>query len=133
MNSFNDIYGKTEEKFYYGTEPTKELEAFLNENHPPQGEALDIGSGEGRNTLLLAQYGYHIHAVDQSSHGIRKLKQYADEHHLQNMRYSIADVREFQLETSFYDAIVAVTLLDHLNREEGREVASSILSALKPG
>ena len=85
MNSFNDIYSKTEEKFYYGMEPTKELEAFLNENHPPQGEALDIGSGEGRNTLLLTQYGYHVHTVDYSSEGLHKLEKYARSKNLNNI------------------------------------------------
>lgn len=133
MNSFNDIYSKTEEKFYYGTEPTKELEAFLNENHPPQGEALDIGSGEGRNTLLLARDGYHVHTIDYSSAGLHKLEKYAHSKNLNNIKYSVADARTTQLEPNFYDAIVAVTLLDHMNEEEGRKVASSLLTALKPG
>src|SRR5450755_4848363 len=133
MNSFNDIYGKTEEKFYYGTEPTKELEAFLNENHPLKGEALDIGSGEGRNTLLLARYGYHVHSVDSSSEGLHKLERYARSKNLNNIKYSIADARTIQLEPNFYNAIVAVTLLDHMKEEEGRKVASSLLTALKPG
>ncbi|SRR6266487_2303561 len=132
MNSFNDIYSKTEEKFYYGMEPTKELEAFLNENHPPQGEALDIGSGEGRNTLLLTQYGYHVHTVDYSSEGLHKLEKYARSKGLNNIKYSIEDARTIQLEPNFYNAIVAVTLLDHMDKEEGQKVASSLLTALKP-
>ncbi len=132
MNSFNDVYSKTEEKFYYGTEPTKELEAFLNENHPPQGEALDIGSGEGRNTLLLAQYGYSVHTIDYSSEGLHKLEKYAHSKNLNNIKYSIEDARTTQLEPNFYDAIAAVTLLDHMDKEEGRKVASSLLKALRP-
>lgn len=131
--SFNAFYGNPDTPFYYGTKPTEELVTFLEETkHPHEGEALDLGCGEGRNTLFLAQYGFHVHAIDQSSHGIQKLENYAQLHNLQNIRYSIADVSDFQLETSFYDAIIAVTILDHLNEEDGRKVASSILSALKP-
>ena len=32
-----------------------------------------------------------------------------------------------------YDFIVAATILDHLTREEGKKVAASMISALKPG
>jgi tellurite methyltransferase len=133
MQTFDDIYGKTEEIFYYGTEPTRELKDFLEENHPPRGEALDIGSGEGRNTLLLAQYGYHVHAVDYSAQGIRKLEKFVQAHNLHNIRYSIEDARMIKLESNSYSAIVAVTLLDHMTEEEGKKVASSLLSSLKPG
>ena len=131
--TFNAFYGNPDTPFYYGTLPTEELKTFLEDRkYPHTGEALDIGCGEGRNTLFLAQYGLHVHALDQSSHGIGKLKKYALSHNLQNIRYSIADVRNFPIEANFYDIIVAVTLLDHLNQEEGRKVASSILAALKP-
>ena len=76
-DSFNRVYGKPDDPFYYGLKPSEELEKFLHETHPPTGKALDLGSGEGRNSLLLAHYGYHVHAVDSSSQGIHKLEQYA--------------------------------------------------------
>ena len=66
-DSFNRVYGKPDDPFYYGLKPSEELETFLNKTHPPTGEALDLGCGEGRNGLLLAQYGYHVHAIDSSS------------------------------------------------------------------
>ena len=43
-DSFNRVYGKPHDPFYYGLKPSKELEKFLNERHPPTGEALDLGS-----------------------------------------------------------------------------------------
>src|SRR5690242_16829879 len=97
--TFNAIYGKPEDPFYYGTNPSEDLKAFLETERPAPGEALDLGCGEGRNTLLLAEYGYRVHAVDQSSHGIHKLERYAHLHHLENIRYSIADARSLELET----------------------------------
>lgn len=108
-DSFNRVYGKADDPFYYGLKPSKELETFLNETRPPAGEALDLGCGEGRNSLLLARYGYHVHAIDVSSQGIQKLETYAQEHDLQNITCTVADVRTVQLPTPFYDAIVAVT------------------------
>src|SRR3989440_12418742 len=96
-DSFNRIYGKPDDPFYYGLKPTKELEIFLNETHTPTGEALDLGCGEGRNSLLLACYGYHVHAIDASSQGIEKLEKYAYSQGLDNIDGEVADVRTVQL------------------------------------
>ena len=100
---------------------------------PPRGEALDLGCGEGRNSLLLAHYGFHVHAVDTSSQGIQKLERYTLLHGLSTINCSVADVRELQLTPNFYNAIIAATILDHLTREEGKKLAESMISALKPG
>src|SRR6266571_5285550 len=132
-DSFNHVYGKHDDPFYYGLKPSTKLEQFLNDSHPPAGEALDLGCGEGRNSLLLARYGYHVHAVDVSSQGIEKLAKYARSQGLDNIEYTVADARTLQLAPDLYDLIVAVTLLDHLTREEGKKVAESIIQALRPG
>ena len=132
-DSFNRVYGEPDDPFYYGLKPSEELELFLNETHPPMGEALDLGCGEGRNSLLLARNGYHVHAVDSSSQGVQKLEKYAQSQGLATIGGEVADVRTIQLRTSFYDAIVAVTILDHITKEEGTKVAETIIDALKPG
>src|SRR2546421_858056 len=122
-DSFNHVYGKPDDPFYYGLKPSAELETFLHETHPPVGEALDLGCGEGRNSLLLAHYGYHVHAVDSSSQGIQKLEKYAFSQGLNTIVGEVADVRTVQLTPNCYDAIVAVTILDHITEEEGKQVA----------
>ena len=132
-DTFNRIYGKPDDPFYYGLKPSEELEHFLNDSHPPAGEALDLGCGEGRNSLLLARYGYHVHAVDASSQGIQKLEKYARSQDLDNIGGEVADVKTVQLKPNFYDAIVAVTILDHITEAEGKNVAKAIINALKPG
>jgi tellurite methyltransferase len=132
-DTFNLVYGEPDDPFYYGLKPSEELELFLNETHPPMGEALDLGCGEGRNSLLLARYGYHVHAVDSSSQGVQKLEKYAHSQGLATIDGEVADVRTVQLRASCYDAIVAVTILDHITKEEGKKVAETIIDALKPG
>ena len=43
----------------------KHLVQLLNENQfPLSGNALDIGSGHGRNSLFLAAVGFHVCAID---------------------------------------------------------------------
>jgi tellurite methyltransferase len=83
--------------------------------------------------LLLAHFGYHVHAVDSSSQGIQRLEKYAHSQGLDTIDGEVADVRTIQLTNNFYDAIVAVTILDRITKEEGKQVAASIIDALKPG
>ena len=85
-DSFNHVYGKHDDPFYYGLRPSTKLEQFLNDTHPPTGEALDLGCGEGRNSLLLARYGYRVHAIDASSQGLQKLEKYAHSQGLDTYR-----------------------------------------------
>src|SRR5437867_9141382 len=133
VDSFNRVYGKADTPFYYSLKPSEALENYLNDTHPPAGEALDLGCGEGRNSLLLARYGYHVHAIDASSQGIQKLEKYARLQGLDNIDGEVADVRTVELRPNFYDAIVAVTILDHISEEEGKRVAEAMIEALKPG
>jgi len=132
-DSFNRVYGKPDDPFYYGLKPSEELEKFLNETHPPAGEALDLGCGEGRNSLLLARYGYHVHAFDASSQGIQKLEKYTRSLGLDNIDCIVADVRDARPKPNFYDAIVAVTIVDHITEKEGKKVAEAIIDVMKPG
>ncbi len=131
-DSFNRVYGELDTPFYYGLKPSQELEQFLNDTRPPAGEALDLGCGEGRNSLLLARYGYHVHAIDASSQGIQKLERYAHSQGLDNINCEVADVRTVELKPNFYDTIVAVTILDHITKDEGKKVAEAMIEALKP-
>jgi len=64
---------------------------------------------------------------------LHKLENYTRSHGLNSIECSVADVREVQLVPNSYDFIVATTILDHLTRAEGKRVAESMISALKPG
>lgn len=131
-DSFNRVYGDADTPFYYGLNPSQKLVEFLNDSQPTDGEALDLGCGEGRNSLFLARYGYSVHAIDASSQGIQKLEKYARSQGFDTINYEVADVRTVQLKPNYYDAIIAVTILDHMREAEGQQVARAMIDALKP-
>jgi SAM-dependent methyltransferase len=64
------------EERYRGPEfrgPT-EPAAFLKQLLPilPRGRALDLAAGEGRNAVFLAQYGWHVTAVDFAASALER-------------------------------------------------------------
>ena len=73
--------------------------------------------------------------VSRGQQGCAQEQRYVQEvaEGLDNINYEVADVRTIHLTTNCYDAIVAVTILDHITEEEGKKVAESIIDALKPG
>lgn len=63
-----------DERFRTGEYPTEAdpsplLSAYLP--HLPDGRALDVATGTGRNAVPLADAGYEVDAVDQSREGLR--------------------------------------------------------------
>ena len=85
-------------------QPSRELHELVR--LLPQGaKALDLGCGEGRNALFLAENGLDVTAVDLSAGGIRKLKHQAAAQGL-SLRTEVADMRDYPFRERF-DLIVA--------------------------
>ncbi len=64
-DSFNRIYSKPDDPFYFGLKPSGELEKFLNAIHPPAGEALDLECGGSRNSLMYNTPPQHLSSLMQ--------------------------------------------------------------------
>jgi SAM-dependent methyltransferase len=80
----------------------------------PEGRALDIATGTGRNAVFLAERGYRVDAIDRSRAGLEITRERAAERGVEDRLACIhADVssHEFPIETydlvtiSFYRAI----------------------------
>ncbi len=81
---------------------------------PRPAKALDLGCGEGRNALFLAENGLDVTAVDISAGGIRKLNQLAAAKGL-SLRTEVRDMRDYPFRESF-DLIVAHGCLHLIER-----------------
>ena len=68
------------------------LEIFKKNN---VNNMIELGAGQGRDSLLFANNGIHIHALDYSLSGIDKINEKASEQELQNIvSAQLFDVRE---------------------------------------
>ena len=80
------------------------------------GSVLELGAGEGRNSLFLAQQGFDVTAQDQAKVGIDKIRKQAAERGL-NIHAEVGDARTALADGNF-DIIVSTFMLHHLSRQE---------------
>jgi SAM-dependent methyltransferase len=126
---------------YFGRPFPELLEWFSGRTE--RGYVLDIGCGQGRNALPLAEMGYKVHAIDVSEVAIRQLESKNDawrkrnkpEGHLaQPLTCRVADLREI---TNLYE--YHILLLDGFfqfhdhSREFDRQVMNHLIEKSAQG
>lgn len=110
--------------FIFGKSPAQ----FLAENYqyiPFEGTVLDMGMGEGRNAVFLAQKGYKVTGVDISSVAVKKSYLLAQEFGVK-IKGVVASLKEYKIPPASFDAIICFYYVD-------RELHNKMLSWLRPG
>lgn len=106
------------EEYYWGTEPNALAETALE--FAPKREApaaVDLGAGEGRDAVHLAEEGYGVLAVDVVPNGLEKAERLADERGV-TIQTRQADVNDLQF--AAVDVVYSCGALQYL-RPENRE------------
>ena len=118
----------SEDAYAFGTEPNDFLRASLD--MLPDGTALCIGDGEGRNGVWLAEQGFAVTSVDASSVGMAKARALA---HQRGVAISTvhADLAEFDIGHSRWDVVISIFC--HLPPPLRRRVHRDIVAGLRPG
>jgi SAM-dependent methyltransferase len=93
-------FGRKE--FALGKEPNPFLKKHIH--LLPKGKALDIATGEGRNSVFLAQNGFEVDAVDISERGLKKTQKLAREKGV-HINTFLVDLDQYQIEKERYDLI----------------------------
>ena len=86
-----------------GREPVDFLREHLDEL--PQGAALDLAMGEGRNALFLAQHGFSVTGIDSSPTGVAKAEARAREQGLR-LKTIVADLESYALPGEEFDVVL---------------------------
>lgn len=124
---WNERYASTD--LVYGDAPNEFL-AQMADRLPRQGQALDIGAGEGRNALFLASRGLDVLAIDQSEVGMQKAQRRAGERGLA-LRTKVADLAVFDAQPNSLDVISSIFV--HLPAALRAAVNGRAQVWLKPG
>ncbi len=119
---YDDKYSS--EDLYWGSQPSS-IARILFQMFPPQVEQtlLDVGSGEGKDSLFFARNGYRVTAFDSSPEGVKKSQAWAEEQRLA-IEFFQADINEYRLDNS-YDVIVASGTLHYIVPPLREEIVSN--------
>lgn len=120
------------EEFYWGKRPSSMARIFFQKFPPQDGhKLLDIGCGEGRDSIFFAQNGYQVTGFDFSSEGVKKSSARADQLGL-SIDFFQADINEYRLQDS-YDAIFASGALHYIPLLLREEIIASYKRSTNPG
>lgn len=78
ISPYDEMYAQQE--YYWGLEHSPLAELIVNLVRDPINKAnrlLEIGSGEGRDSIYFAKCGFNVDALEISVPGIKKIKQYS--------------------------------------------------------
>jgi SAM-dependent methyltransferase len=94
------------------------------------GAALDLGAGDGRNAVWLAQRGWRVTAVDFSTVALERGRALAAKVGVQ-VEWRLADLLEWIPPAEAFDLVVLFFI--HLPASERRMVYARAAAAVRPG
>jgi SAM-dependent methyltransferase len=94
------------------------------------GTCLCLAEGQGRNAVWIAQQGFAVTAMDQSSVGMAKAAELAAARGVA-LATAVGDLAQFDLGLAKWDNIVSI--FGHLPGALRRDVHRRVVEALRPG
>lgn len=127
---YNEKYGSNE--LYWGKQPSSTARIFLQKFPPHENQTLiDIGCGEGRDSIFFARNGYQVTGFDYSAEGIKKSIAWAEELNL-SIDFFQADINGYRLEKP-YDVLFASGALHYIPQHLRKEIISNYKHFTVPG
>jgi 2-polyprenyl-3-methyl-5-hydroxy-6-metoxy-1,4-benzoquinol methylase len=96
----------------------------------PPGRALDLGCGEGRNAIWLAELGWQVTGVDFSEIGLDKARRLASDRGV-DVTWIHADLLEYEPDRGAFDLVIVMYL--QLLADQVSAVMKRASAALAPG
>lgn len=129
MYSYDKRY--SEHKAVFGEKPEKILinHYKLIDNSKP---VLDIGAGQGRHSLFLAENGYAVEALEPSEVGINQIEKAAQQDSLP-VHVTQGQIATFESKADSYSAILLFGIIQILTREQIDYLKTSLRQWTAPG
>jgi tellurite methyltransferase len=129
----NNPYDKRydQDSFYWGFRPSSTCYRVLKLLPPSKSlRLLDVGCGEGRNSVFFARCGYNVTAFDLSPKGIEKTNKFSDKFNV-SINVFKADLLKYRLEES-YDIIFSTGVFHYIPPELRTEIVTNYMEHTNP-
>lgn len=119
------------DEYYWGLEPGEFLKELIKLCPPAPGKTvLDIGCGEGKDAVYMAQQGYEVSASDLTDNGIRKTLALAAKRGVKVNAY-VDDINELKADGQ-YDIVYSTGTVQYLFDDKKDAFFRKIESITKP-
>lgn len=134
LECFLEFYCRPEQyyqKRYNLSAPHSEVMEVLN--YIQSGDALDLGSGRGRNSIFLHQNGFRVTALDKHEEAMMKLQKIIDnEEECRGIQAEVYDIQSASLKKD-YDLIISTVVFQFLRRSSINSVIQNMQEHTQPG
>lgn len=117
---------------FFGPAPDECLSTWIDEGVIQPGKALDLGCGNGRNAILLAQSGFEVEGVDYSCTAIEWALQRARESDVV-LRLHHVSVFDAAITRTTYDLVYDSGCFHHMAPHRRERYIALVAEALKRG
>lgn len=100
--------------------------------HIAPGKTLDLGCGNGRNSLYLAARGFDVTAWDKNPMSIANLQRIVEEESLTNLQTDIVDLNSLSFDGE-YDFILSTVVLMFLEAATIPRLIENMQRCTRPG
>jgi len=113
--------------------PTPQVARLLGKLGPGRGkQALDLGCGEGRHTILLARRGYAVTAFDLEPLALKKARAHI-RHAGLRADFVAGNALDLQFEDGAFDVVLDYGCFHHVITRDWARYRREIARVLKPG
>ncbi len=120
-------------KTSFENKPKSIIIKFLD-SIPKNGDILDLGCGNGSNSLFLIEQGYKITAVDISrKYNLELIDKAKEKSILNRIKVIEGDIKGFKFDKKFV-AIICMNVLHFINKNEIKDIINKIkINTIKDG
>ena len=93
------------------------------------GNALDIGSGMGKNSFFLAKKGFKVEAIDINKKNIEMIKKISKENNWK-IKATCGDFKKIKLAKSKYSIILAIQCFNFIKKSEFEKLIEKIKKSI---
>ncbi|MBD0383643.1 SAM-dependent methyltransferase [Paenibacillus sedimenti] len=119
-----------QESYYWGKEPNN-LVKLISQFGAAGGFAVDLGAGEGRDSVYLAHQGYNVLAVDLAPAGLDKVLRLASEFGV-SLDVEEGDINDFQPRQPV-DLLYTIGALQYVRPDRRDEQFANWKANTRPG
>lgn len=131
LDYWNQLYSKDD---FFGTGPTKLAIFAQSLIHEKQNHSiLELGCGQGRDSLFFSQIGHNVEAIDVSSNAIEFVNKTKNLLGINNLNASVSDISQpFKFDPDSFDLVYSNLALQFFDMDQMKLIFQNISNVLKP-